>query len=495
MHGSVGYQPSVEKMSSETNGDFGLKAFSSDVLINSIGKGLLLVFAFFQVAIIPKYLSVESYGYWQLFLLYAGYAGILHFGLIEGILLKWAGQELDQIDKEIGAAFRLLLLQLLITIIPLFLIFLFALGQPLKWILLTTLAYAFIFNMTAFFQYAAQAFKRFKGLVAVSVGVQLTFLIIVVCLLSFGYADYRYIVYGYLFAYVLGLAALAFWFRRYLGSDWPFYRSLSYRKELFSIGIFVYFGGLVNAFLLTVDRLTVSLFFPIEQFAIYAFALTVAMVAYTFVVAVSAVFFPYLSGAAHELRTRAYRLGKPAIILAWAAFLAVYFPVVWLIRFYLPHYTASLPIMQILLCTVGFGSLIQILHVNYYMAYRRQRRYFLCGVVALAILVILVFSAIKIWGTLESVAVATLISFGIWYIINELSLKSVVEENNRGLWKSFGIICSYVAAFWVSSQVTDRLLIQLVVYICLFALLTWLFSRNTIKELVVIAKEIRGKQS
>jgi hypothetical protein len=173
--------------------------------------------------------------------------------------------------------------------------------------------------------------------------------------------------------------------------------------------------------------------------------------------------------------------------------LAIYFPAAWLLLFYLPQYINSLPLIQILLCTAGFGSLIQILHASYYMAYRKQRRYFLCRIAALAVLAILVFSAIKIWGTLESVAIATLISFGVGCIINELSLKSMVGESNRRLSKSLGIICCYMGAFWVSSLVTDRLVMQLVIYICLFALLTWLFARNTIRELAAIANEIRRK--
>ena len=481
---------------SEAARQFGFRAFSSDILVYTTGQGLFLLFGFILLLIIPKYLSIEGYGYWQLFMLYASYGGILHFGFMEGILLRWAGRELDQIGKEIGLALRFLLFQQLIVILPLCLIFhfLLTLGQPFEWIALMVLAYAFILNMRAFFQFTAQAVRKFKGLTAVNVGTTLTFLIIVICLFAFSYLDYTYIVYGFLVAGVLGLAALVLWFRKYLqGSNHSFLYLLSYGKETLGIGIFVYFGDIATALLLTVDRLTVDSFFPIEQFAIYAFALTVAIVAYTSVAAVSQVFFPYLSGAALELRTRAYQLGKPAIILSWAASLAIYFPVARLIEFYLPHYVTSLPIMQILFCTVGFISLIQILHASYYKAYRKQRRYFVCGITALALAVILNLLAIKVWGTLESVAIATLVSFGVWYIINELSLKSVVEESNRELGKGVMVICSYLGAFWVSSLVTDWFIAQMLIYGCFFLLVTWLFLRSELKELTAVANGLRHK--
>lgn len=474
---------------------FGLRPFTSDILVNSVGRGTLLVFGFVQGIIIPKFLPLEAYGYWQIFMLYAGYAGILHFGAIEGILLSWAGKDPDKIRNKMGLALRFLLFQEVIVILPLCFILFFALKPPFEWIALMTLIYALIFNMSAFFQYSSQAFRKFKTLTTVNIATSLVFIIAIICLFAFGFRDYTYTVYSYLLASVIGFAAFWFLFRRYFQhSEYPFHPTFSYGKELIKVGIFVYLGDIITALFLSIDRLTVSSFFPIDQFATYAFALTVAMIGYAFVTAVSQVFFPYLSAAAPKLRIRAYRIGKPILILAWACILAIYFPVAWLVWFYLPHYTTSLPIMQILLCTVGFGSMIQILHISYYMAYRKQRQYFLYGIAALAVLAVLVFAAVKIWGTLESVAIATLVGFVVWYIINELSLKSIVRESNRGLWKSFGIICSYVAAFWVSFRVTDRLVMQMIVYICLFALLTWLFSRHTIKELIVIANEIRGQR-
>jgi len=477
-----------------SNNQFGLRAFGTDVLIYSAGQGILLFLGFIQGLIVPKYLSVESYGYLQLFMLYSSYVGILHLGFIDGAFVRWAGKELTQIGSELKVASRFLVLELAVVITPLSLLCYFLLKPPFQEIALMVLAFAFVAIPGVLFTFAAQAARRFKLLTAANVGKGLVSLALIIVFFVASKLDYRYVIFALLASQLLLTFALVFWLRRYLGGKTASLPSLwAYGKENISIGIFVLLGNFVVILFFTVDRLMVSSLFPIDQFAIYAFAIAVITIAYAFVAAVSGVFFPYLSAATHELRTKAYQLGKPTIILAWGSILAIYFPVAWLLLFYLPQYIASLPLIHILLCTAGFGSLIQILHVNYYMAYRKQRQYFLCGIAALAVLVVLVFAAIKIWGTLESVAVATIISFGVWYIINELSLKSVVGESNRGLWKSLGIICCYMGAFWVSSLVTDRLVIQLVIYICLFALLTWLFSRHAIRELAAIAREIRRK--
>ena len=98
------------------NRTFNLQAFSSDVLIYSFGQAVLLIFGFIQSLIIPKYLSTTDYGYWQLFLLYTTYIGILHLGFLDGILVRWAGKDFEVLREEIPTAFGFILLEQVIVI-------------------------------------------------------------------------------------------------------------------------------------------------------------------------------------------------------------------------------------------------------------------------------------------------------------------------------------------------------------------------------------------
>jgi O-antigen/teichoic acid export membrane protein len=476
-----------------SDGGFNLRRFGGDVLIYATGQGLLLLFGFIQFLIIPKYLPLEDYGYWQLFVLYAGYVGILHFGFINGIHVRWAGKELDQVGNEFTRAFQFVLLEQLVVMPPLSLLLFLLLEPPLQWIGVMVLVYAFIANLGAFFTWTCYAVRKFRLLTVVNIGSGASSLLFIVLFFTLDYLDYQHVVFASLGAYFLVLFAFVFYFRRYLWRRMPSFSSLlAYGKENISLGLFVLLGNFVVVLFMTTDRLFISSFFPIESFAIYAFALTVAAVAYTFVGAVAQVFFPYLSGAASQLRTRAYQLGKPAIMLTWGAGLAMYFPVSKLVEFYLPQYTASLPIMQILLCTVGFGSLIQILHASYYLAYRKQRQYFLWGITSLALLAMLIFLAIRIWGTLQSVASATLISFAVWYVMNELSLKSVVGEDSHELWRGMVILSCYLGAFWLASLLSDWFAAQMLIYVGFFCLISRLLLGSEARELAATAKGWRN---
>ena len=475
-------------------GRFEVRAFGKDILVYAAGNGILLLFGFLQALIIPKYLSVAGYGYWQLFNLYSNYVGILALGFLDGLLVRWAGKDLNQIGGEIKPAIRFLVLEQLAVIIPLGLITFFLLHPPLQWIGLMIFVYAFIMNLATFFIFTAQAIRRFWLLTALNVVRGLVFLLLVVLLFTSGHLEYHYVIVVFLVSFVLFIIALAVRYRRYLWGDHsPAPSPVSLGRKNINTGIFILLGNFVFLIFWTLDRLLVSSFFAIEQFAVYAFASAVAQIAVTFIGAIASVLFPHLSAAAPEQRTRTYQVGKCALILCWAAFLGAYFPLTALIEFYLPHYTGSLPIIKILFGSLGFFCIVRIMQVTYFKMYGRQRQYLLYGISVLAFAVLLALTAIKMLGTLESVAIVMLISFFVWYIINSLSLKSVTGESGRKIGKDLMIMGCYFVAFCLASYTLDWLLAGMIVYYAFFLLITWIFLLRESKELLAVVKALITK--
>ena len=48
---------------------------------------------------LPKILSVNNFGLYRKFMLYATYISLLHFGFIDGILIKYGGKDIESINK------------------------------------------------------------------------------------------------------------------------------------------------------------------------------------------------------------------------------------------------------------------------------------------------------------------------------------------------------------------------------------------------------------
>ena len=472
------------------NNSFNLQAFSSDVLIYSFGQAILLIFGFIQSLIIPKYLSTTDYGYWQLFLLYTTYVGILHLGFLDGILVRWAGKDLEVLREEIPTSFRFILLEqgvivgILVMIIGL-------IDIPSKKIALAVLANASIVNILTFFLFIAQATKRFKLVTAANIGRGLLFIVFILLIFFSGYFSYFSLILATMATGIIIVFLFAFHTR-----DCLFYHSndrkslFQYGKENIGIGIFVLLGNFTALTFATIDRLTVGSFFSITQFAVYTFAMSMCGLATVFLQAVAQVFFPYLSGSGTKTRTKAYGLLKPTLVIFWAAVLAAYFPFSVWIRYYLPHYADSLPLMAVLLCTIGFSGQINILHANFFKAYRKQRAYFILAGISLIGAGALNLLAVSLFGTLKAVATTAVVSFSLWYLLNEVALRHLVTVSTREIVKWALIISAYIGAFLGTYAIAETWITGFFIYSSAFAGITNICFQKETKQLCNIINYI-----
>lgn len=475
---------------SKNNNSFNLQAFSSDVLIYSFGQAVLLIFGFIQSLIIPKYLSTTDYGYWQLFLLYTTYVGILHLGFLDGILVRWAGKDIEALREEIPTTFRFILLEQGV-IVAILIMIVGLIDIPSQKIALAVLANAIIANLLTFFLFTAQATKRFKIVTAANTGRGLLFIIFILLIFFSGYLNYFSLILATMATGIIIVFMLVFHTR-----DCLFYHStdrkslLQYGKENIGVGIFVLLGNFTAITFATIDRLTVGSFFPITQFATYTFAMSMCSLATFFLQAVAQVFFPYLSGSGAETRTKAYGLLKPILVIFWAAVLAVYFPFSVWIKYYLPQYADSLPLMGILLCTIGFSGQINILHANFLKVYRKQRVYFVLAGISLIGAVVLNMLAISLFGTLRAVASMAVVSFSLWYILNELALMHLVAVPAREIVKWVLTIGAYISAFLGAYAMTEKWVVEFCIYGMLFVGITAICLHRETKQLWSIILEI-----
>lgn len=63
-----------------------------------IAQGIGLLSSILTSLVLPKFLGVEDYAYWQLFLLYSSYSGFALLGLNDGIYLRLGGKRYSEID-------------------------------------------------------------------------------------------------------------------------------------------------------------------------------------------------------------------------------------------------------------------------------------------------------------------------------------------------------------------------------------------------------------
>ena len=86
------------------------KSITVNVIISLIVQIVSLLVSFIVSFLVPKFIDEYQYAYWQTYILYVGYVGVLHFGLLDGIVLRYSQYDFDQLDKErIRSQFKILL--------------------------------------------------------------------------------------------------------------------------------------------------------------------------------------------------------------------------------------------------------------------------------------------------------------------------------------------------------------------------------------------------
>ena len=74
--------------------------FAGNLAYAIIAQGIGLLSSILTSLILPRYLGVEDYAYWQLFLLYSSYSGFALFGLNDGVYLRLGGKKYSDIDHS-----------------------------------------------------------------------------------------------------------------------------------------------------------------------------------------------------------------------------------------------------------------------------------------------------------------------------------------------------------------------------------------------------------
>ena len=79
------------------------KQFSIDLLLVLLSNLITLAGSIVSGMLIPKIMGVEEFSYYNIYTLYLTYTSLLHFGFVDGILLKFAGRDYSSL---VGERFR-----------------------------------------------------------------------------------------------------------------------------------------------------------------------------------------------------------------------------------------------------------------------------------------------------------------------------------------------------------------------------------------------------
>lgn len=391
-------------------------------------KGMLIVlfanilnlgFSLISNFMLPKCLSVDTYSAIKSYQLFCTYIGLLHFGYVDGMYLRYGGKDQNEIDSKILgknlSTFRVF--QFIIATIG---ITLSCLKNDI--VLLAAALSIYSLNIGAYCKMFFQAtgeFNKYSRLM------NLTTILPFAGNMFFLFCIKTDAVISYLGVYVIvnifiSLAGEILLYKRYHLKI--FYFSI---KELVcnvKSGILLTLGNLSSTFLTGMDRWFVKFLLDTSAFAQYSFAVSMENFINVIITPITVTLYNYFCKVDDVLTIRKAR---NYVIIASSVIVAAAFPAKFVMEIFLKNYMDSSVVMIFLFGAQIFYIVIKGVYVNLYKARGEQKKYFseLVGIIAIGFgLNIICF---LVFRQKEAFAVATLLSALIWYCICVVDFKDL----------------------------------------------------------------------
>ncbi len=325
---------------------------------------------------VPLIIGLSEFSYWQLFIFYSSYVGMLHLGLNDGIYLKYGGLNLNDVDNR-GISNQLwvsMCMQLIVLLLIFILLSLKSLPTERIFIFVCVFVYAIVNNIFNFCGSTLQAINRIK---VYSFTVVLDKLLVVASILLLGVLDFLhfwYLIIMFILGRTLATVILLIRNKNIFLSSFRFSKNVF--KEIFcniGVGINLMIANIVSSLIVGVGRFFIDLSFPVETFGIVSFAFTLTGFILILISQVGNAVFPILKSKPIDFHAKIFpALNELVSNLSPLCF--IFYPLLyWFVDNYLPEYMPSLKYFVILIPLCVFDVKIAMLY-NTYMKILRQER-------------------------------------------------------------------------------------------------------------------------
>lgn len=341
-------------------------------------------------------------------------------------------------------------------------------------------------NLTGYFQQISQATQRFTEYTIRNVVKSVGNIIILVILFVMYKNNYQVTYIHYILLFILINYFLFGWYIfTYKDIVFGEYSKVNKKKKeiisFIKIGFPLMISNLCATLILTIDRQFVSILFPINDYAQYAFAYNLLALVTMGISAISIVLFPMLKQEKIEDLSEKYDKYISMIILLVGTMLILYFPLKMIINIIIPKYNESLIFFKIIFPSLISSSALTAIMHNYYKSIGENVLFFRKSIIILVISIIANIIAYFLSKSMIGFSVATIIVTLIWYIYTEQTLVKKMSVK----WKKnliYQILIMFI--FYLLTGIVNNTLISMSLYIIIFILISYIFQKKNLKNIL-----------
>lgn len=439
--------------------------------LSIIAQMISLVVSFVMNLILPKFISEYQYALWQTYLLYIGYVGILHFGLLDGIVLRYSQYDYGELDKtRIRSQFKcLLVMTSVFCLIAIAFTSLFCKSEMRVVFIMTAIGIV-TRTMFTYTSYSFQITNRIKYYAEMIIGYRIFYGFGAILMILLGFHNFYYFCLVDLCSDIFGILFSVHNNKgMYFGSSLNIQDTLEEAKRNVSAGIMLMLSNW-SSFLLTGSaRLIIQWHWDKITFGKVSFAFSITNLFLTFVTAISVVLFPSLKRTDKQNLSGLYQKIRAAINPLLITILIFYYPGCWILKKWLPSYDNSLIYLGILLPIIIFTSKISLLTNNYLKALRKEKTMFVINLISVGIAILMFSISAYVVNDLKMLLVSIVIAIMICSVLSEfVVMKTLNIFDIRNFFGEIIMTVVFVITTIMPSQIIGLLIYTMAVVIFIF---------------------------
>lgn len=421
----------------------------------SFGANLTsLCISIFMVMFVPKFLSIDDYGLWQLFLFYFSYLGFLHFGWEDGIYLRYAGKNYDELNRKTfaGQFYGIIALQIVLAVLVSSIGQIFMTDPVKRTALIGAVWLAPFVNFNNLCNFIMQITNRIRDYAKLLLSEQVVFFLgVVLFLLVLQCNEFRYMYYAKLFS-VAGITVAGFYLCRSLLRPrfYPLRQVLAEAGENLLVGSKLMLANIASMLIIGIVRYGISVGWDVATFGKVSLTLGVSNFLMVFINSVSVVFFPIVKRMDEGRRASAYAVIRNMLDFILFAALIGYYPLKCILAWWLPKYADSLIYMSVLFPVCVFESKVTLLINTYLKSMRKEFLMLEINVVSVVFSLIVTIVTVGIWHNLGAAVFSIVLAYAFRCMLAEYHVTKILGLNLRVEMLEDLLMCSiFIVSGWL----------------------------------------------
>ncbi|MDU2693131.1 MAG: hypothetical protein E7C39_03250, partial [Intestinibacter bartlettii] len=386
---------------------------------------LTMLISIIMTLILPKFLGVTDYSYYQLYIFFISYVGFFHFGWIDGIYLKIGGMEYNDLEKSnyVTQFWMLNVLEIIIAaIISIFALFTIK-NIDKSFVLISTSVCGVITILRTYLLFILQSTNRIKEYAKYTRVDRFIYFALVIVFLFLGFKNYKIILYIDVFSKLVALVLCANKMKDIVFGKLNISKNtLLEIFENISIGIKLMLANIASTLIIGVVRFGIQKNWDIETFGKISLTLNISNLLMTFINAVAVIMFPLLRREEESNLPKIYVILRNTLMIFLYMMLIFYYPLKLILSTWLPQYADSLRYMALLFPICIYESKMSMLINTYLKSFRKEKSMLIINTISLILSLILTILSVFILNNLTLAILSIVFLLGFRCVIGELVL-------------------------------------------------------------------------